>query len=60
MGIGSGTWRLRAKFAKAIDKEDSEPIDLILSIYLDENWEDAMEEEKCREKLKNSKKELTL
>lgn len=60
MGIGTGTWKLRAKFTKAVDKEDPEPIGLILNIYLDEDWDAAMEEEKCREKLKSAKKELTI
>jgi hypothetical protein len=51
MGVGVGTWKLKAQFSKAIDKDSEETVPLKLNVYLDENWEAVLDQDSCTEKL---------
>ena len=55
-----GSWKLSAKFSKPINKDSSEFVEISLNIYLDENWESALDQENCEDKLIGSKSEFKI
>ena len=57
MGIGKGTWEIRAQLVSPIEAESSEYLSFIASVYIDTNWPDVFTLDTCLEKeeISNSK-----
>lgn len=60
MGVGTGTWKLRAKFTKPINKDSNQDVKIRLNIYIDDNWEMALDGDNCHDKLRASKRETII
>ena len=43
MGIGTGYWKLKARFNKSRDVRSKETLPVKMNMYLDDNWEKAIE-----------------
>ena len=54
VGIGTGSYSVRAKFLKPQEHFDS-TLSLSLAVYLDTAWEDAMSQVTCGSKVRHSK-----
>jgi hypothetical protein len=39
VSIGKGSWTAKAKFTKPVDDSSADDVKLMISVYLDENWE---------------------
>lgn len=55
MDVGQGDWSMKVRFNKAINDE-GEDIKLKASIYLDDNWQDVMNQETCQSKVAEAKR----
>lgn len=60
--VGRGDWEMKAKFLKPINDTYPASINLMATVYLDENWEDVLNTDNCKQKIDIAKrdKQLTL
>lgn len=57
MGIGTGYWKIRARFEKSRDGRSKESLPVKLNMYMDDNWETALDYDTCSSKVSTSKRE---
>jgi hypothetical protein len=55
MDIGKGDWSMKVRFNKPIDETDEE-LRLKATIYLDDNWQDVLNQETCDSKVSEAKR----
>lgn len=55
--IGKGSWTAKVKFHRPVNESNANSIPLALTVYLDDNWDDAISESECRTKNRNAKRE---